>query len=692
MLPWVRLHATKDYLDMALHLERHPRVRATFNFVPSLLDQLEDVANGAPEALFDLIQRPVESLAAAERAEVVSRCSQAPRHAFERWPRYRALCQRLGGARPGVPAPADVLVLEVWFLLGWLDPLFYDEPEAQRALAAVGAGAPTEALRDELVALGRRLAGAVIPAYRALAARGQVELSASPYFHPIVPLLIDVRTARRARPDLPLPAEPFAAPADAERQIERALERHQRAFGARPRGMWPPEGGVSPEAAALVAGAGLGWLASDEGVLWRSLPPEARRRDSIYRPWRVPTAAGDVALFFRDRELSDRIGFVYQNWDATEAASDLIGRLHRIGAEHAGADGARPPLVTIALDGENCWEQYAADGGPFLEALYVALERATDIRTRTPSEVLAETPPSEALPELHSGSWIDADVHLWIGHPEKNRAWDLIARTRRALVDADPEPAAAARAWAALDAACGSDWMWWFGEDHYTPDKAIFDRLFREHLQAVHEHAGLKLPAWLAVPLTRAVRREAGLTAPLGFMRPTLDGEPTQFYEWYAAGRFRLDAGGSAMHRRGGLARDLYVGFDATNLYLRLDFTARRPPGPRTDLTLEFLAPRPLQVRVHGLERGERMVTGESGPASGAAGAPAVPLAGAACRVGSVLELAIPFGSLNLKAGENVELVLHLGASSEPGETLPPEDLVRITVPGASHGEEMWSV
>jgi alpha-amylase/alpha-mannosidase (GH57 family) len=690
LLPWVRLHATKDYLDMALHLERHPRVRATFNFVPSLLDQLEGAAAGAPEALFALIERPTESLSGSEKAEIVARCAVAPRHAFERWPRYAALCQRLAGPRAAAPAAVDLLALEVWFLLAWLDPTFHGEPEAQRAIAA--AGAPTTLHRDDLLALGRRLTGAVIPAYRALAERGQIELSASPYYHPILPLIADVRVARRARPDLALPSEPFAAPADATRQIESALERHARAFGTRPRGMWPPEGGVSPEAVALVAGARLGWLASDEGVLWRSLPAEKRPRDAAYRPWRLQTAAGDVALFFRDRELSDRIGFVYQNWEAAEAAADLVARLRRIGADHGGADHAHPPLVTIVLDGENCWEHYAADGGPFLEALYGALESAPDIRTRTPSEVLAEGPPADALPDLHSGSWIDADFHIWIGHPEKNRAWDLIARARRALAEARPDPGQAPEAWAALDAACGSDWLWWFGDDHYTPDKPIFDRLFREHLQAVYEHAGLKVPKALAAPITRAARRADGFTAPLGFVRPILDGRPTQFYEWYAAGRFRFAGGGGAMHRAGGLARDLYFGFDATHFYLRLDFTADRLPGAQSDLTLEFLAPRPLEVRVHGLASGERLVSAGPPAAAGERADAATALAGSACHIGSVLELALPFESIHLSPGESVDLVVHIGAPGEPGETLPPEDLVRFTVPGSGYEAAMWSV
>jgi alpha-amylase/alpha-mannosidase (GH57 family) len=257
LLPWVRLHATKDYLDMALHLERHPGVRATFNFVPSLLDQLEDAAKGGPDALFDLLAKPVANLEPEERAALIARCQSAPRHAFERWPAYRALARRLVRPRDedGDPAAGerDLVALECWFLLAWTDPMFHGEPEAARAIAANGAF--TVAHRDDLLALSRRLTADVIPAYRRIAERGQIELSASPYDHPIQPLIVDVRAARRARPDLPLPNEPFAAPEDAAAQIARARERHARAFGAAPAGMWPPEGSVSPESVEIAAHA-----------------------------------------------------------------------------------------------------------------------------------------------------------------------------------------------------------------------------------------------------------------------------------------------------------------------------------------------------------------------------------------------------------------------------------------------------
>ncbi|TMQ74006.1 MAG: glycoside hydrolase, partial [Candidatus Eisenbacteria bacterium] len=583
-LPWVRLHASKDYLDMARHLEAHPSVRATFNFVPSLIDQIEGVAAGEPDELFDVLARPVADLDPEARALIAWRCGQAPPHAFERWPGYRALRDRLARARgangsearseeasaPGGAGEAiadhDVLALEIWFLLAWVDPMFYEAPEVVRALAEHEAW--TEAHRDDLLGLHGRLAAQVIPAYRALAARGQIELSASPYYHPILPLLLDLATARRARPDLPLPVEPLVAPEDARVQIERALARHAQAFGARPAGMWPSEGSVSPEAVALAAGSGLRWLASDEDVLWASLPEGSRRRSALYRPWSVGEAGRTVTMFFRDHELSDRIGFVYRRWEAKAAAADFIARLRRIGREAA---RDRPPVVSVILDGENCWEHYPEDGGPFLEALYRALEAAPDIRTRTPSELLtamgAEAAPAR-LEHLASGSWIDADFHIWIGHPEKNRAWDLLSRTRRALREAGATPARDPAAWEALYRAEGSDWFWWFGDDHHTVDRPIFDRLFRESLRAAYESAGLPAPSSLLMPVVRRGAAPGSQHAPIGLIHPVLDGRRTTFYEWHAAGGSVFGAGG-AMHRGAGPVRELHYGFDLERLYLR---------------------------------------------------------------------------------------------------------------------------
>lgn len=684
-LPWVRLHAAKDYLDMALRLERHPGLRATFNFVPSLLDQLDDAVAGRPDALFDRLARAPEALTAPERAELVARCAIAPRHAFERWPAYRALANRLqgagatavatsaGGLAPG--AAAEMVALECWFLLAWIDPMFLDEPEARAALAA--APGFSAAARDGLLALHRRLVARVIPTYRALAQAGRIELSESPYAHPILPLLVNVESARRARPDVALPADRYAAPEDATRQIRRAMARHEHAFGARPAGMWPPEGSVSPEVAELAAREGLRWIASDEGVLWASLPVGARRREALYRPWRIDTPAGPIAILFRDRELSDRIGFVYSHWDSADAARDFLARLRKIGRDYGGQG---VPRVAVILDGENCWEHYPEDGGPFLEALYRGLDEADDIRTRTPSDWLAAGPPADALTGLHTGSWIDADFHIWIGHPEKNRAWGLLARARRALVEAGKTEENAPRAWDALDLALGSDWFWWLGEDHYTPDKPLFDRLFREHLRAVYEEAGLAAPAELALPVARPAAPPTRAYPPLGFVRPTLDGARTDFYEWHAAGRIQVGAGGGSMHRRAGQVREIHYGFDAGTLYLRLDpdppFAADAP-----GLTIAVVQPRPGSVRVPSLAPGTHLLVAGDG----------APLARGRAVVGAIAEIEVPFAALGMAAGEAVEMILQIGNPGEPGETLPPDDALRFTVPDADFDAAMWS-
>jgi len=684
LLPWVRLHATKDYLDMALRLERHPTLKATFNFVPALVDQLEDARRGGRDALFELLARPAGERTAAERAELADRCTVSPPGTGERWPRYGDLCRRLqrsrrSGASSRALSAREQEALEAWFLLAWLDPIFHGEPEAARAMAAEMPGA---AERDALLELHRRLLAEVLPAYRRLAERGQLELSTSPYAHPILPLLVNSDAAHRARPDLHLPAPSFEARDDAQRQLRRALVRHNEVFGAPARGIWPPEGSVSPEVAELVAEAGLSWMATDEAILWHSLPIEARKREGLYRPWSVPTAGGDVAVFFRDHELSDRIGFVYHHWDPADAAADFIERVRRIGTEHG---GEHPPIVSVILDGENCWEHYAGDGGPFLDALYGGLARAGDIVTVTPSEVLARNRSWPRLDRLFSGSWIDADFHVWIGHPEKNRAWELLSRTRKDLVAAGATPELHPEAWDQLDSAEGSDWFWWLGTDHYTPDRALFDHIFREHLQAVYEVRGQRAPAWLRVPIVPATASTRPRLEPLGFIEPMIDGRPTSYFEWRAAGHVSVDAGG-AMHRGASRVTDLYFGVDAERLYLRLDFESGRPPGAAVDLEIEIRGVDSRRLRVAGLEPGERRVSALIDARPSGVAAP-----GVLAVLDRVLEVAIPLEVAGVGPGDETHLRFALLQSGEVLERLPSDQPISFVVPGVEDESALWS-
>lgn len=674
VLPWVRLHATKDYLDMALHLERRPGLKATFNFAPSLLDQIEHALAGGGDALFELLAEPPGALGADARAELQARARIAPRWAHARWPQYDALCRRL---RAGTAASDGELVrLSTYFLLAWLDPLLLDEPAAAAAEAALREGRAGLAERDALLALHADVLARVLPAYMRLAARGQVEIACSPAFHPILPLLVDVRAAKRARPDLPVPALEFAAPEDAAWQVERGLERAAAAFGARPAGMWPSEGSVSPEAAAILARAGVRWIATDELVLWRSLGLAHPKRETLYRPWRYASAEGELAIFFRDHDLSDRIGFVYSTWKASEAAADFVRQLRRIAEAHRAAGLPGRAVVSVILDGENCWEHYAEDGRPFLEALYGALESAPDIRTRTPSEVLADGPEPGKLGSLHSGSWIDADFHIWAGHPEKNRAWELLARTRSALLAAGATRASHPDAWESLGAAEGSDWFWWFGEDHYTSDKTLFDMLFRSHLQAVHEKAGLPVPNWVFAPIVSRPSTSASRHDPTGLVHPVVDGRLTRYYEWHGAGAWEIGTGGGSMHRvTAPLASGLRFGFDARRLHLRVDFAGDEAP-PDARVTLEVLAP---SARV--LPVGEWAAGAWTPAADGSVES----------ALDELLEMAVPFEALGAQAGTTVELLVHFDRAHERLESLPPGEPLRLVVPGPGWEAEHWS-
>jgi len=472
---------------------------------------------------------------------------------------------------------------------------------------------------------------------------------------------------------LPLPRETFAAPDDARRQLERAIARHAEWFGAPPRGAWPSEGSVSPEVAELAAGLGLQWLASDQGVLERSL--DERVAGAHLRPWRIDTRSGPLHLFFRDHELSDRIGFVYQRWKATDAVADFIDRLRRMGRRSE----QEIPVVSVMLDGENCWEGYEQDGGPFLDRLYTALEDAPDIRTTTPAEVLARGQAWPRLTRLHSGSWIDADFHVWAGHPEKNRAWDLIARARARLVS---HPAAPEAGWESLFKAEGSDWFWWLGDDHYTADKGLFDALLRGHLRAIHEACGEAPPPDLDVPIAPPTRLDRD-ALPAAYLSPVIDGRVTDFYEWQPAGRRSFAGAGGAMHAGGGWIGELQYGFDRERFFLRVDFT--EPAGASRGLRIEWLEPVAARFEIAGLGAGESTVKRVDNDGA------AQPVAGARACLGTVLEISLPIAELSARPRDRVSFFVQILEGERPVETAPAADAVRLDVPDASFDASPWS-
>jgi alpha-amylase/alpha-mannosidase (GH57 family) len=526
--PWVYLHAIKDYSDMAAHLEAHPGVRAVVNFTPVLLDQLEDYADqfatGAfRDPLLRLLARP-DPFAPdpSERRLILDSCFKANRaKLIESYPAYRGLADLLqlardqGATGPDYLSPQYLADLLTWYHLAWVgETVRRADPLATRLLVKAQ-GFSGEDRRQLLALIGREVAQ-VIPRYRALAERNQIELTTSPSRHPIGPLLISFESAREASPDVPLPAAPRypGGHARAQAHVRAARESHERRFGRPPRGMWPAEGAISTEFAAQLAGHGCEWLASGEGVLLNSLQRQGEslpeRARFLYRPYRVGTLA-PLTAFFRDDRLSDLIGFEYAKWHSDEAAANFIEALEAI--RTAGHSGGRP-VVSVILDGENAWEHYPYNGFYFLDSLYAALEAHASIETTTFAALIDEGREAAALPSLVAGSWVYGNFTTWIGSPDKNRAWDLLCAAKQRydeVMERGGLPASQREAAERQLADCeASDWCWWFGD--YNPPESVlaFDALYRAKLSNLYRLLGLEAPAELGVPISQGGTQAGG--------------------------------------------------------------------------------------------------------------------------------------------------------------------------------------
>lgn len=533
-LPWTYLHAIKDYTDMAAHLEAAPAARAVVNFAPILLEQLDDYANalgahlegggGLPDPLLAALAADAPPADLPGRAQLVRACLRAHRrHQVERFPPFRELADQASALLEDeaalMQAPAAFFAdLLVWYHLAWLgETVRRDHAVARALLERERDYGPAE--RRALLALIRELVAGIVPRYRALAAAGRVELSMTPYAHPILPLLLDLSCAREAVPDLPLPAlEAYpGGEARARWHIEEGLRVFQEHFGFAPVGCWPAEGGVSEAALALLAEYGFAWTATGEGVLRNSLAEAAetpQRADWLNRPYRP--AGSTLNCFFRDDALSDLIGFVYADWHADDAVADLAHKLGDIA-------GSGPPgrVVSLILDGENAWEHYPENGFYFLSALYARLGDDPRFRLTTFRDVPAEPRP---LARLVAGSWVYGSFTTWIGDPAKNRAWELLAEAKAAFDAAEAAGRLQGEDWlraARQLAVCeGSDWAWWFGD--YNPAETVqeFDALYRHHLAALYRLSGTAPPPGLG----EVISHGGGTPARGGTMRPGRDG------------------------------------------------------------------------------------------------------------------------------------------------------------------------
>ena len=671
-LPWTRMHALKDYYGMVRILEEFPQIRQTFNLVPSMMAQVAEYASGeAVDPFLQAALRPAESLTEQDRAFLLRHSFYSdPHHMIHRYPRYGELYdvwqrEKSSGLRNlfGAQEFRDV---QVWSQLAWFDEEFQANDPEVRAWVERGRNF-TLADQRRMGEKQREIAAQVLPEYQKVAASGQIEISTTPYYHPIMPLLCDSNIAGVSHPNVPLPPR-FRYPLDARRQLLLAREYCARTFGVAPVGLWPSEGSVSDEVFTQAAELGFEWVGTDSGVLDRTLSRSVPV-EGLYRPYRWQQQDHRLGVIFRDHFLSDLIGFVYSKMEAAAAAADF---LRRIGDNCAGILGSgRDALVPIILDGENAWEYYDRNGRPFLRELYRRISEDPRMRAVTVSEGLRTMAP-EPIDHIFPGSWISANFDVWIGAEEDNQAWAQLLRAREAFDSTTtvPEPKRS-MALEELLIAEGSDWCWWYGPEHDSANREEFDQLYRSHLANVYRFLNLMPPEELSRPILRLAVPEVHVE-PSGGISPVVDGEVTSYFEWIGAGVYRVDERSGSMHGKKFVVQEVQFGSDGVNFYLRVDFHAgyeQELSGMEARLTAQSLdgalssyvaiafspgAVRFTDTRLAALPQGN-------------------PAKAVECALGRVLEVRISLQAMGIAAGSGLRFQFSLWHSGLPLDAVPQQ-------------------
>ncbi len=544
VLPWTYLHAMKDYTDMAYHLEQHPQTKAVVNFVPILTEQLLDYeqqfkSGQIRDGLLKMLCREqLDDLNEQERLHILDSCFKnnhtkmlQPYRAYQHLFDLHRMMEDRGRESVTYLSGQYLADLLVWYHLVWMGESVRRGSEIIARLMTKG-GQFSFAERMELFSLIGKLISGILPRYRALAQGGQIELSTTPYNHPILPLLLDFNSARESEPAAPLPQAGNypGGMRRAQAHMAKAVESHQRNFGMAAKGVWPSEGSLSHATLKLLGAQGFKWTATGQAVLTHSLQRESNgntlpgKSAYLYKPYLLEGKAKPVYCFFRDDHLSDRIGFEYAKWKGDDAAADLIRQLEEIHHHHQGDED---PVVSIILDGENAWEYYPYNGYYFLSELYARLEQHSFISTTTFGECVQAIEDQEpgstvgSLNQLVAGSWVYGTFSTWIGSPDKNRGWDLLCDAKRSydiVTNSGRLNAEEMRLATEQLADCeGSDWFWWFGDYNSAQSVSSFDLLFRKNLTNLYRLLKLSPP----VDLQHVISVGGGAPAAGGTMRRT---------------------------------------------------------------------------------------------------------------------------------------------------------------------------
>ncbi len=580
LMPWVRLHAVKDYLDMLLIMKDFPRLKLNFNFVPTLLDALIEYGEKNYHDIHSrLTVTPIEELSAEDKEFILNNFFDAnynsmicPNEPYDRLYQKRCKPEGLSINDFSKQEFSDIMA---WFNLAWIDPVFKEIFPEFSSLLEKGENYSLED-RINIIELHRKIIKMIIPTYRQYLEQGKIEITTSPYYHPILPILLDVKSAQKnlSTPDINLTDLGMAE--DAKNQTKMALDRVEQIFGKRPQGVWPPEHSMSPEELEMFKDLGINWTISDEGILSNSINFEFIRDFKGYledpyflmKSYQYKTQSSNIKIVFRDSVIPNLISFEYSNHDSKLAASDLYDRIKVIQNKLKSSPDEHH-LLTIAMDGENCWENYPQDGIIFLKKIYSLLEKDDSIETVLLSDYLEAEKQHKKLEKICTGSWINKNFQLWLAEPVKNIAWQFLKQTKddfEKLKKVNPENPNIEQAYKELMIAQGSDWFWWFGEPNDSGQDHVFDYMFREHLKNVYKFFDAEYPERLDDPFL-AIDSEP-VRYPKCFFTPLLDGVEHVNDQWENAGCINMPDGPSRQENK--LFDKICYGADKNNFYFRL--------------------------------------------------------------------------------------------------------------------------
>ncbi len=573
LMPWVRLHAVKDYLDMLLIAGKFKSLKLNFNLVPVLLDALIDYGENEFHDIHSrLTVTDIDDLTDDDKEFIINNFFDANFHSMILPnPEYNRLFQKYQAGEENdinIFSAQEYSDLMALFNLAWMDPGFKNMYPELKKLTRKGKNYSLSD-RIKIIEIQRDIIKQIIPAYKKFSDEGKIEITTSPYYHPIIPIMLDIKEVKKTcRTDLP---GNLKMELDAKMQTEMALDRIENLFGKRPKGIWPSEHCVSPKELDLFHELGLQWTISDEGILSNSINFEFVRdfRGYLEDPYHLLKSykyKNGIEIIFRDSVIPNLIGFEYPNHDPENAANDLYDRIKSAQSKLLSSPDENH-LLTIAMDGENCWENYTNDGSTFLETIYGLIENDPTLETVLISDYLAKDTP-KPLNKISSGSWVNRNFKLWIDEPLKNLAWTYLKQVRDDFsnyVKKNPINPNIEAARKELFICEGSDWFWWYGEPNNSGRDNIFDYIFREHLKNIYLFLGLEPPEYLDTPLLSAISKPSRY--PKGEFTPVINGKEKDDESWLNAGCISIPDG--PVLKEDKFYDKICFGYDKDNLYLR---------------------------------------------------------------------------------------------------------------------------